>query len=517
MVRRQDNLLGINHVSGKYNKDCKLDIVFIHGLGGDALKTWGEDQESFWPSWLGEDFTDAAVWAIGYDATPTAWLRDTMPMEDRALNILNDLSHTNGIGTRSIIFVVHSMGGLILKYMLEKSKIDDRYKHILSHTKGAVFLAVPHDGAGGANFLSALSGILRVNDIVKQLKKNASSLDRLDGSFNTLVKQEKLQCISFFETKEVRIEKKFFGFKVFSKGIMVVSKASAKGRFPQEEPIPIDKNHIEICKLTDRNDLIYRNIKPFIQKILDEVNKYDDILSELEETTEQDESIINQIFLVFNEDNISENKYEVTGYIQCDNEFDNDSFEYTFENINNQDEQERFLEIMLNRAGFDKVPIHFIVPASLFLLNFKQWKYRGNELVKLYDIVLHNQEIFLINISRYKKKIDDWNILFENLKNETITTALCSIHNDNERIDNRKNTIGVCFKYRPSNSETIKNITTQAPIGLWQYPEGNLAVYQEWSCSDVYLNQLRESSRNCDNTALLWDDMSMLEELKRRV
>lgn len=514
----KEELYGIIPVANTEIETRKLDIIFIHGLGGHAETTWGDTNDNFWPSWLDDDFTDIGIWTIGYDATPSAWIRDTMPMKDRALNILNNLSLTETLGTRPIVFIVHSMGGLILKYMLNKSKMTNMYGHILKHTKGIVFLAVPHDGAGGANILSAFNEIflLRINDIVKQLKKNSSELDDLAESFNILAQQENIKCISFFETKELRYNKKLFGFIPLPKGIKIVSKVSARGRFPQPEPIGVDEDHISICKLKDKNDLVYKNVKPFIQSFLDEINKYDDIVSGLEETTEKNESLINQIFLVFNENNRSENKYEVTGYIQCDNEFENDLIEYAFENINNQDEQEKFLEILIKSAELDKVPIHFIIPSSLFLVNFKQWKYRGNELIKLYDIVLHNQEMFLINISRYKKKIDDWNELFEKLKDNHIATALSSVHSDNERFDTREEKIGVCFKYSPSNYEAIKNITSQVPIGLWQYPQGNKADYQEWTSSGVYLNQLRQSSRNCDHTALLWDDMSMLEKLKRR-
>lgn len=34
------------------------DVVFIHGLGGDASGTWryGESNDTSWPHWLAQDF-----------------------------------------------------------------------------------------------------------------------------------------------------------------------------------------------------------------------------------------------------------------------------------------------------------------------------------------------------------------------------------------------------------------------------------------------------------------------------
>lgn len=186
-----DSLLhGINSIDPNKVQTATIDVVFIHGLGGHAVDTWCNTEENFWLRWLGEEFSDIAVWSIGYNATPSAWLDDTMPMEERALNILNDLSLTDPIGTRPIFFIVHSMGGLILKFILEKSDADDDYMEIMNQTKGVAFLATPHEGSAGANFLTNLSILYRANDIVKQLQRNSSSLSRIDDVFNTMVRKK---------------------------------------------------------------------------------------------------------------------------------------------------------------------------------------------------------------------------------------------------------------------------------------------------------------------------------------
>ena len=201
-------LHGINPVDPSKVQTATLDVVFIHGLDGHPVDTWCNTEEKFWLRWLSKEFSDIAVWSIGYNAAPSAWLDDTMTMEERALNILNDLSLTNPIGNRPIFFIVHSLGGLILKFILEKSDADDDYRVIIDQTKGVAFLATPHEGSSGANFLTNLSIFYRANDIVKQLQKHSSSLSRIDDVFNTMVRKKRLKCFSFYEKKEVRIKRK---------------------------------------------------------------------------------------------------------------------------------------------------------------------------------------------------------------------------------------------------------------------------------------------------------------------
>lgn len=59
------------HKVSDTNSITTMDVVFIHGLNGDLLKTWTDDGDCFWPNWLLEDFPEADIWAVGYDASPT--------------------------------------------------------------------------------------------------------------------------------------------------------------------------------------------------------------------------------------------------------------------------------------------------------------------------------------------------------------------------------------------------------------------------------------------------------------
>ena len=44
-----------------------LDIIFVHGLGGDRHETWQKAEDAFWPRWLAEQFPTCRVYTVGYD------------------------------------------------------------------------------------------------------------------------------------------------------------------------------------------------------------------------------------------------------------------------------------------------------------------------------------------------------------------------------------------------------------------------------------------------------------------
>jgi hypothetical protein len=107
---------GIEKIIGCSDDDRVADIVFVHGLDGDAMSTWHPQDrpDAFWPKWIGEAFPEVGVWSLGYRAASIGWTGTSMPLTDRATNVLS-LLETVGIGERSVIFVVHSLGGLVVK------------------------------------------------------------------------------------------------------------------------------------------------------------------------------------------------------------------------------------------------------------------------------------------------------------------------------------------------------------------------------------------------------------------
>ena len=51
-------------------KATSVDVLFVHGLSGDAHKTWTDSRGTgHWPSWLCEDIGNRSVYTLGYPAS----------------------------------------------------------------------------------------------------------------------------------------------------------------------------------------------------------------------------------------------------------------------------------------------------------------------------------------------------------------------------------------------------------------------------------------------------------------
>ena len=167
-------------------------MVFIHGLGGDALATWrhGTDESTSWPHWLGEEFPDVRVWSLSYAASPTKWAgllgrftgggRDAghaMALPDRAVQVLDRMVQ-KGLGERPLIFICHSLGSLLAKQILRTSAdaVEAREKSVFGRTRAVLFLATPHAGAELASMMDEFRTVLGATITMEGLRAHDAQL-----------------------------------------------------------------------------------------------------------------------------------------------------------------------------------------------------------------------------------------------------------------------------------------------------------------------------------------------------
>ena len=235
-----------------------VDVVFLHGLDGDAQSTWAAAGWPGWLGWLGADLPAVAIWTVGYGAGSSGWRRRrAIPIVDRATNLLALLENV-GIGQRPVCFVVHSMGGLILKEMLLDSADGGINPALASATRAVAFLATPHNGSRLADFADRFRSVYRGTPAIVDLKRDDAHLRRASSRYRLWAARSGAAHLVFFETLSV-------------KGLRVVDEGSSDPGIAGARPIPVDADHSGICKPDSRQSLVYGQIRDLLQRVVDEV------------------------------------------------------------------------------------------------------------------------------------------------------------------------------------------------------------------------------------------------------
>ncbi|KAG8526389.1 uncharacterized protein KY384_000383 [Bacidia gigantensis] len=103
-----------------------VDICFIHGLSGGRVSTWSKDGV-FWPAQLlSKDINDARILSWGYNADVSSFWNpeSSNKIEDHARLLATELRSqrsTPESTKRPIIFVTHSLGGIVCAYLNKES------------------------------------------------------------------------------------------------------------------------------------------------------------------------------------------------------------------------------------------------------------------------------------------------------------------------------------------------------------------------------------------------------------
>ena len=109
-----------------------------------------EEKEIFWPrDFLIEDFPTARIMTFGYNSRVTQGFEaaNQAKIFSHAKNLLYDLEdRRKAAPDRDLLFIAHSLGGILVKEALRRSTADSNGK-ILAATKGVFFFGTPHAGS----------------------------------------------------------------------------------------------------------------------------------------------------------------------------------------------------------------------------------------------------------------------------------------------------------------------------------------------------------------------------------
>lgn len=186
-----------------YDKtDSQTAIVFVHGILSDSRSCWyNKEAKTYWPEMIRVDeehFHKPSIYLAGYYTEI-----DSGPYEIRnaADEILAGLrrrspSHPAVLDKSNIIFVCHSTGGIVTRYLLES-----KFPLFAEKNIGLVLVASPSYGSRQADRLSWLEEFYE-NELGKQLKWGNWSLRDLDARFKNLLYERRIPNIAGVEAYE---------------------------------------------------------------------------------------------------------------------------------------------------------------------------------------------------------------------------------------------------------------------------------------------------------------------------
>ncbi|KAI0594829.1 hypothetical protein F4775DRAFT_412770 [Biscogniauxia sp. FL1348] len=291
-----------------------LDVVFIHGFTGHPERTWthkhgfltrqGQDIEEpptkirkinlfskdpknrstsrssvYWPrDLLPDTLPTARVLTYGYD-TRIKHAFGSSPNTNTVYDIGWDLlvaleGERRESSDRPIIFIVHSLGGIVVKEMLRRSdgckSGQVHLRSICNSTRAVLFFGTPHGGADPRGpLLKALERVVKsvgfsVNQqVVDTLLPSSERLRELRDHFAPMVREYGWLVHSFQES---------VGLKALN-GDKVVSDTSSCLSCPDIEVTEhIALNHMDMCRFSDATDVEYRKVVNAITRIRDGIS-----------------------------------------------------------------------------------------------------------------------------------------------------------------------------------------------------------------------------------------------------
>lgn len=139
----------------------------------------------------------------------------TNGQHSHAENLLNELVHVrNDCADRPIVFVCHSMGGLVCIRSILRSesatlRADEHLRQISQATRGIIFLGTPHLGSKIADAMTALAGIINLLKktnvgLLESLQQDKEELWQLSQDFEKFLSlrrqnDEDVNITCFFE------------------------------------------------------------------------------------------------------------------------------------------------------------------------------------------------------------------------------------------------------------------------------------------------------------------------------
>ncbi|KAG8749972.1 hypothetical protein FRC14_000914, partial [Serendipita sp. 396] len=252
-------------------QDPTIDIIAIHGLDGHREHSWTAEDGTLWlRDLLPNDLPNARILSYGYDAdTRSSTQTSTHTISRHAETFFASLEQRRRMHPRRpIIFIAHSLGGIILKKALgfshsDSFKTDRGFRDISTSTLAVLFFGTPHSGANGVQLAEWMGRLLSVymytnNRVLSELDRDSPELEEIQRYYQSA--SEQLSTIFFYEEYETPI----LGgrTKLIVPRHLAVIQGDDRARVAS-----MHADHCEIVKYRRMNDENYRKVADYLLEL----------------------------------------------------------------------------------------------------------------------------------------------------------------------------------------------------------------------------------------------------------
>ncbi|MDK9703253.1 MAG: alpha/beta fold hydrolase [Sulfuritalea sp.] len=226
-------------------------IVFVHGILSDGVTCWTNANGTYWPGLVAETLADHGAYVFTYK---TGYFSRAYGIGDAVEALEVHLGLDGLLDGRPLIFVAHSMGGLVVRKLLVRLTADATN---VNGRFGLFLVGSPTLGASLANWLAPFAFLLNhAQAIALRFGEGNRWLVDLDHDFVRLKESGRFHLIGRELVEDVPPRYLF---------APVVPSFSAAKYFDRSYKVP-DTDHMSIAKPGDADAIQHRLLVAFVQE-----------------------------------------------------------------------------------------------------------------------------------------------------------------------------------------------------------------------------------------------------------
>lgn len=285
-IKSSEDKKGVFSVSGYnfniYFKSSSKEKVLIFFFSNVSSDKWINDDQNTeytfcWPmDWLPQEYPNIRIIGLNYETSISEWSLNLLcpceklksSLHDRAEEFLNALSASNVGRDGPIVWVGHSMGGLVAKSIIVQSleSADPKTRQIGENTRAILFLGTPHKGSPVAKLKQHVQMIFSPSIEVKELREGGQLLLNLQQKFDEAIKMlsKPIKIVSIAEGCPTTIT-------AFKLPLQFVTEESAK--LDTGEFYVLNVDHLGLSKPIFRQSFLYQRLLKLIDDVIESTKR----------------------------------------------------------------------------------------------------------------------------------------------------------------------------------------------------------------------------------------------------